>query len=124
MLTRKRKEKYMISWTVSQSDIDQHPAVKKFGMSDTTLEQALFAFGMNTNMPYADDLRWMCKPGEKPDMFASEDEWEQYQDGAHDYFHRSAFTGIVSKGPRYVGFARTDGEWPRFTSNFLELQPE
>jgi hypothetical protein len=99
-----------IAWYVSLSDVLKHPKFEK-DASQELLKEILHDFGMDTNKPYADDLRWAKRCDYKVEV----DEF--------NYFHRS-LSGDVVKCPRYVGTARQDGAWKKFVSHFLNLPME
>jgi len=99
-----------MDWVVSQSDIEKH---KKYNPKDPygNLDEMLKDFGMDVAKGYHADHRYSeSKPEDWP------------KDEPHfGYSHRSPFTGEVCNGTRYLGVARTDGKWKRFTSDFAEV---
>lgn len=96
----------MVDWVVLQDDVEKHPQFNK-----KPLDGILFDFGMDISQGYlVEDKTKRCRPEHWP-----EDEV------FFGYSYRSTFTGKISKGPRYVGVARTDGKWRRFVSDLLEM---
>jgi len=101
----------MTDWTVSHSDVEKHPRYRKLQDGKTTLDNILRDYGMDVAHGWYIDQR---------DTEKVPEDWPE--DQPHfGYTHRSPFTGEISKGPRYVGRARSDGKWRRFVSDFLEL---
>lgn len=99
-----------VSWVVSHSDVEKHPEYYE-GLTRWDLERILQDYGMATSLGFQEDLRYTQ---EKPEDWPEEEEH-------FGYTHRSPFTGEVTLGPRYVGRARTDGEWESFVAVFLNL---
>ena len=97
----------MVDWVILQADVEKHP---KF--SEISLEEILKDFGMDVKKGYIIEDK---TKEEKPEDWPEEEPFFGYN-------YRSPFTDELSKGPRYVGVARSDGKWRRFVSDFLELQ--
>jgi hypothetical protein len=91
-----------VEWVISEGDVKLHLRYGK-----VSLEDILYSYGMDVKAGYIVDNRHETKIEDEisPDHFG--------------YTHRSAFTGKVHCCPRYVGTARTDGKWKRFTENFV-----
>jgi hypothetical protein len=90
-----------VEWVVSEGDVKLHLRYGK-----VSLDEILHSFGMDVKAGYIVDNRHETESNEgESDHFG--------------YTHRSAFTGKVHCCPRYIGTARTDGKWKRFTENFV-----
>lgn len=90
-----------IEWVVSEGDVKKHP---KYGT--LSLEEILFSYGMDVKQGFDVDKR-------------NESEVEETKEEHFGFTHRSVFTGEIHTCPRYIGVARTDGKWRRFTENFV-----
>jgi hypothetical protein len=91
----------MAEWFVSQCDVEKHP---KYGIK--SLDSILQDLGMDIHRGYQTDGR---------------EGLEANKDEVYGNTHRSALTGLVCNGVRYVGEARRDGVWNRFMDRFLNL---
>tara|TARA_R110002072_G_scaffold36541_3_gene107579 strand:+ start:1788 stop:2084 length:297 start_codon:yes stop_codon:yes gene_type:complete len=89
-----------VPWVVSESDIEA------IDTGVHTLEKLLHKLGMDVSKGFTTDNRHLTEVSGEND-----------KDG---YMHRSAFTGQLCLGPRYVGLARQDHRWKRFTEAFVE----
>lgn len=89
----------MTDWVVSQSDVEKHPKFNSIG-----LDEILYSYGMEVSKGYEIDSEGTVEEGGKPLRY-----------------HRSAFTDEVHCCTRYVGTAREDGRWKRFTETFVML---
>lgn len=94
----------MTDWVVSQGDVEQHP---KFG--ELSLDEILHDYGMDIEEGYETDERYKekCEEGDTSCEFG--------------FTHRSPFTGKYHTCARYIGVARTDGKWKRFTETFVAV---
>ena len=98
-----------LSWFVSEDDLKQLPQY----LEGATLDSMLYALGMDVKRGYQDDGRHLL----------TEEDLDEGVEDFEGYFHRSILTKKTEKltCPRYVGYARQDGDWAKFIHNFLEI---
>lgn len=101
----------MPEWYVSEADVKLHPLYDEKKCDKKLLDKILFSYGMDVSKGYIDDERWKMES-------TGDEELDSF-----DYYHKS-LSGEIVKCPRYVGMARTDGDWPRFINRLLDLPVE
>jgi len=101
-----KTKRVSVYWTVSHSDVEAHSQYENL-----PLREILSDLGIDLSRGYTDDKRHLKGP----------DSGIEEVDNNYGYYHRSPFTGLISDGPRYFGYARQDGPWKVFVDRHLEL---